>query len=82
MARNENSNRKPREVRPPAFIAFHVEEKGKNAYWTRIGAAWRHEKGDGLTLQLDLMPVSGGKVILRVPKANEPSPETTEEAGA
>jgi hypothetical protein len=68
MAQNEKNDRKPRENRPPAFIAFHVEEKGKNAYWTRIGAAWRHEKGDGLTLQLDLLPVSGGKVILRAPK--------------
>lgn len=68
MARQEAQNSKPREVRPPAFIAWHVEDKGKNAYWTRIGAAWRHEKGDGLTMQLDLLPVNGGRIILRTPK--------------
>jgi hypothetical protein len=68
VARQEEQNSKSREVRPPAFIAWHVEDKGKNAYWTRIGAAWRHEKGEGLTLQLDLLPVNGGRVILRAPK--------------
>lgn len=54
----------------PDFIAFHVrdgEEKSKS-YWTRIGAAWKHKDGEGLNLQLDLVPVGGGKIVLRFPK--------------
>lgn len=54
---NENSN-------APALIAYHVPER-ENAKWQRIGSAWLHEDGKGFTLQLDLMPVSGGRVVLR-----------------
>ncbi len=79
MARNEKQNRQEsREPQGPALIAWHVTEKGeKKAFWTRIGAAWNHQKGDGLTLQLDLVPVGGGRIVLLPPKA-----ETTEGAGA
>ncbi|MER8759872.1 MAG: hypothetical protein EOS07_29980 [Mesorhizobium sp.] len=77
MARNENQNRKPRENHAPAYIAWHVDEKGQKSFWTRIGAAWRHEDGEGLTLQLDLVPVNGGRITLRVPKA-----DSNEGAGA
>lgn len=77
MARNEKSNRKTRENQAPAFIAWHVGEKGDKAFWTRIGAAWRHEDGEGLTLQLELVPVNGGRIVLRSPKE-----ETQQGAGA
>ena len=30
----------------PAFIAWHVTEKGKRHFWTRIGAAWVHVQRD------------------------------------
>jgi len=50
MAQNEKQTRKPRENRPPAYIAWHVGQKGEKAFWTRIGAAWRHEKGEGLMI--------------------------------
>lgn len=79
MARTAKQDRKPvRENRPPAFIAWHVGEKGEKAFWTRIGAAWGHQDGEGLTLQLDLLPVSGGRIVLR-----KPNDETaTDGAGA
>jgi len=68
MARTATQNRKPaRETHTPAYIAWHVGEKGEKAFWTRIGAAWRHQDGEGLTLQLDLIPVSGGRIVLRTP---------------
>lgn len=67
--RNSSGSRKDRtrETQPPALIAFHVTERGDKAFWTRIGAAWNHEDGKGLTLQLDLVPVNGGRVVLREP---------------
>lgn len=71
------SNTKAREAKAPAFIAWHVTEKSENkSFWTRIGAAWDHEDGKGFTLQLDLVPVSGGRIVLRTPS------EATEERGA
>ncbi len=72
--RKENRSNKTRETQPPAQIAYHVSERGEKSYWTRIGAAWDHEDGKGLTVQLDLVPVSGGRLVLR-----EPSEEKTEE---
>jgi hypothetical protein len=30
-----------------------------------------HEDGEGLTLQLDLLPVSGGRIVLRKPKEDD-----------
>lgn len=61
----------------PALIAWHVREgKDGKAFWTRIGAAWTHQNGDGHTLQLDLYPLNG-RIVLLPPKADE-----TAEGGA
>ncbi len=42
-------------------------EEGQQAVWTRIGAAWTHQKGKGLNLQLEAMPLDG-RVVLIEPK--------------
>jgi hypothetical protein len=68
---NANATQETRENKPPRLIAFNVTERGKKKFWTRIGAAWDHEDGKGLTLQLELMPVSGGRIVLREPAADE-----------
>lgn len=60
-----------RENTPPALIAWHITERGEKKFWNRVGAAWEHEDGDGLTLQLDLIPSAGGRIILRKPKDDE-----------
>jgi hypothetical protein len=75
MARNNKAqSNKSREAKAPAFIAWHVAEKSKDkSFWTRIGAAWDHEDGKGFTLQLDLLPVAGGRIVLREP--SEPKQE-------
>ena len=69
--RNKRNQQPEQEKKAPTFIAWHVAERGEKAYWTRIGAAWDHKDGEGLTLQLDLVPVSAGRVVLRPPKAEE-----------
>lgn len=62
---------KKSETKAPALIAWHVREaKGGKAYWTRIGAAWPHQNGDGHSLQLDLYPPDG-RIVLLPPKADE-----------
>ena len=65
--RRKHRNAKP----PPALIAWHVAERGEKKFWNRIDAAWEHEDGEGLTLQLDLLPVTGGRIVLRAPKQEE-----------
>ena len=55
----------------PSMIAWHVAERGERSYWNRIGAAWQHEDGEGLTLQLDLLPVAGGRIVLRAPRDDD-----------
>jgi hypothetical protein len=63
--RNYKGKEKARETQPPVLIAYHVTERGEKNFWTRIGAAWDHEDGKGLTVQLDLVPVNGGRIVLR-----------------
>jgi hypothetical protein len=40
----------------PTLIAYAVKNRGKNqkAIWTRIGAAWPHSAGEGLSIELDV----------------------------
>jgi hypothetical protein len=79
---NRNRSRKEtsRETQAPRLIAYHVAERGEKSFWTRIGAAWDHEDAKGLTVQLDLVPVNGGRIILREPAADDDQPETEESA--
>jgi len=70
--RNRNSRKdKARNTQPPALIAYSVTGRGEKSFWTRIGAAWDHEDAKGLTLQLDLVPVNGGRIVLREPSAED-----------
>ncbi|PZR93265.1 MAG: hypothetical protein DLM68_01135 [Hyphomicrobiales bacterium] len=72
MAYGKNTKKaQQRETTPPALIAWHVLERGEKKFWNRIGAAWEHEDGDGLTLQLDLFPVADGRIVLRKPKEDD-----------
>lgn len=58
---------KPTEKKRPDFHAFYVPDR-ENAYWTRIGAAWKHEDRKGITLDLDLIPVTDRRIVLRTPE--------------
>lgn len=64
--------RKQERSTAPALIAWQVTERGgdKKPFWTRIGAAWEHEDGEGLNLQLDSTPLTG-RIALRAPKEDE-----------
>lgn len=82
MARkNTNANEQAAEAKAPAYIAWHVADggEGKKGFWTRIGAAWKHKDGEGLNLQLDLVPTGGGRIVLRVPKDDADKQEATEQ---
>jgi hypothetical protein len=48
-----------------------VERGEDKRFWTRIGAAWNHIDGEGIDLHLDLVPTSGGRIVLRTPREDE-----------
>lgn len=62
------------EKQRPAFDAYVVDGDGKEAYWSKIGAAWPHDDGKGYNLQLTAIPVNG-RVALRVPREKRESEE-------
>ena len=72
MARMNESNEQAEASRGPDFIAYHVREgeRGKK-FWSPLGAAFAHKDGDGINIQLDVLPVGGfdGRIVLRAPKA-------------
>jgi hypothetical protein len=56
----------------PTHYVYAVKDRGaqQTAIWTRIGAAWQHEKGDGFNIELEALPLNfTGKLVLRTPKA-------------
>ena len=50
----------------PVLIAYAVKpnKNGQTAHWTRIGAAFPHESGAGLTVVLDAVPFDRRIVLL------------------
>ncbi|NJO34838.1 MAG: hypothetical protein HC869_18680 [Rhodospirillales bacterium] len=63
MSKPEQTRRKP------THGVFHIRGEGKNAYWTKIGAAWIHEDGEGLNLSLDFIPTDGtARLVIRANK--------------
>ena len=50
----------------PVLIAYSVKRSrdGKRTYWRQIGCAFPHETGNGLTVQLDVLPRDGRIVLL------------------
>ena len=60
----------------PTLIAYSVRDRaeGQKAIWTRIGAAFPHGQGNGLTIQLDALPI-GDRIVLTEPKADDAKAE-------
>lgn len=52
----------------PGYGVYHVEEgKGdRKGFWTKVGAAWKHEKGDGFSIQLTVLPIDGRLVVRKL----------------
>jgi hypothetical protein len=50
----------------PSHVAYQVRDReGGKGFWTRIGAAWAHNDGQGFSIQLDSVPLDG-KITLRI----------------
>ncbi|KSV67270.1 hypothetical protein N182_34120 [Sinorhizobium sp. GL2] len=64
MTQNRKSNR-------PTHAVYVVEGEGDNAFWTKIGAAWPHEDGDGFNITLKAMPIDGKLSLRKVKPKND-----------
>ncbi len=55
----------------PVLVAYTIKDRGKDkkAVWTRIGAAWPHNSGSGLSIQLEALPIDG-RIVLIEPRAD------------
>jgi hypothetical protein len=63
----------------PTHVVYHVKSYQSNGetkdIWTRIGAAWIHEDGDGFNQQLDMVPLDGRIVTRRAKEKDATSDE-------
>lgn len=57
----------------PVLIAYTVRRstKSKRPIWARIGQAYPHETGAGLTVVLDSVPLDGRIVLLELDHADD-----------
>lgn len=62
--------------RKPDFNVYMVSGGGKDkkGFWTKIGAAWKHEDGDGFNVSLEAFPTNG-QLVIRTPKAKDGNEE-------
>ena len=65
----------------PKYYAYSVRNRGKDksAIWTRIGAVWSQEKGQGLNIDIEALPLNfDGKIVLMPPKSTTQAADTFE----
>ena len=54
----------------PTHAVFVVEGEGDSAFWTKIGAAWAHEDGEGFNITLTALPLNG-RLVVRTAKTTD-----------
>lgn len=69
MAREKNQQTQAPNA--PDYLAWHVTQKGEKSFWNKLGAAWAHKDGKGVTLQLETCPING-RIVLRLPLEEAP----------
>ena len=60
----------PQTKHTPTYLAYSVIGDGPRKRWTKIGAAFRHPDGKGLSIELDAIPVNA-RIVLREPQIEE-----------
>jgi hypothetical protein len=52
----------------PSHELFVVSGKGDKSRWTRIGAAWPTESGNGFNIDFEALPAGTTRVVMLEPK--------------
>ena len=58
------------QTKQPSHAVYHVDGEGKKAFWTKIGAAWAHDDGQGFNITLTCLPLEG-RLVVRTIKADD-----------
>lgn len=58
----------------PTHRAYAVKGDGENAIWREIGALWPHKDGKGFNIKLDVIPIDGSDIAIRVIEPKQPEP--------
>jgi hypothetical protein len=62
-------NRNRTKSNKPSHGIFHVTGDGKQARWTKIGAAWAHDDSSGMNLAFEYLPAGNqGRIVIRKAK--------------
>jgi hypothetical protein len=66
----------------PDFLAYGELDLGRRQpVLIKIGAAWRHEKGEGVGIQIDALPLNfNGRVVLLEPREDNDASERSGDA--
>lgn len=54
----------------PTHGVYVIEGEGEKAFWTKLGAAWAHNDGEGFNIQLSAIPLTG-RLVLRTMKEKD-----------
>ncbi|KRB18266.1 hypothetical protein ASD99_31035 [Mesorhizobium sp. Root695] len=54
----------------PSHEVYVVEGEGDKTHWTKVGAAWPHDDGEGFNITLSALPLNG-RLVIRKPKPQE-----------
>ena len=67
--KNEKTEEKTSSV---DYIAWSVEKRNGNTYWTRVGVAYKpHKDGEGFTARFAAGIAVSGEIVFRKPKPEE-----------
>ena len=62
-------NRNTSKPNKPSHGIYHVTGDGKQARWTKIGAAWAHDDNSGMNLAIEYLPAgTQGRIVIRKAK--------------
>ena len=50
----------------PTHRAYAVRKTGEKSHWTEIGALWTHQDDKGFSLKLNLLPMDGSDISIRL----------------
>jgi len=65
-------NEKTAETSSVDYIAWSVEKRNGNTYWTRVGVAYKpHKDGEGFTARFAGGIAVSGEIVFRKPKPQE-----------
>jgi hypothetical protein len=57
-------------AKAPTHTAYVVRKVGEKSYWDRIGSVWANADGNGFTLRLHAIPLTG-EIVVRKPKSED-----------